>query len=239
MKVYIYTLLTVASVLAQSCENYGTQNGSSCSCPTGFGGPTCSQPACGGDIFQGSQRPLAPPITNSSANLTAAGCSCENGWTGTGCNVCQTASSCQAAFGSSGNAPSDAESASGVDNGLNNTLVCNTAPRVWAASHMSCQVNVCIIALSVLSAKKADRHPLMYRTLLCKRSTRWPRPSTSYVHYSPRLLPSQTRQLSARTVRFMRSSFTPALNSSTVRQTRALRRLEPQETAVQTGTVRT
>ncbi|KAI0781449.1 hypothetical protein BD413DRAFT_30589 [Trametes elegans] len=108
-----------------SCENYGTQNGSSCACPPGFGGPTCSQPACGGTIFQGSSRSLA---SGSPANLTS--CACEDGWTGTGCNVCKTAQACQAGFMSVRGTSGDL---TGSNSGQNNTLVCSTTPRVYAA----------------------------------------------------------------------------------------------------------
>ncbi|KAF8061676.1 hypothetical protein FPV67DRAFT_1509891 [Lyophyllum atratum] len=136
---YLSFLATL--VAAQTCENYGLQNGSSCACPTGFGGPTCSQVACGGNIFQGSQRPLTPSNSNSFANITQAGCACEQGWTGTACNVCQTSSVCQTAFVASGKAPSNSDVISGSQNGQNNTLTCNTSPRVWAGSQMSCRVN--------------------------------------------------------------------------------------------------
>lgn len=140
---WIFSL--AALVTAQTCENYGSQTGSGCSCPPGFGGSTCSQPGCGGDIFQGANRTLAPSSSGSSpfSNLTAAGCTCETGWTGTGCNVCQSASACQNGFSASGNAQSSAASASSASqDGQNNTLTCNTTPQVWAASQMSCEVNV-------------------------------------------------------------------------------------------------
>ena len=62
---------------------------------------------------------------------------------GTGCNVCQTANSCQSAFSASGNVSTDPASVvAGQSVQNNNTLVCNTAARVWAAGQMSCQVNV-------------------------------------------------------------------------------------------------
>ncbi|KAH9935820.1 ABC transporter [Amylocystis lapponica] len=121
-----------------TCENYGVPNGSACDCPTGFGGPSCALPGCGGNIFQGSSRSLAPASSSGSfSNLTA--CSCEDGWVGTGCNVCQTANACQSAFSSTG-------SNQGVDGSLtgsgdqNITLVCSVAPRVYAAGQMSCEV---------------------------------------------------------------------------------------------------
>ncbi|OSX64901.1 hypothetical protein POSPLADRAFT_1064969 [Postia placenta MAD-698-R-SB12] len=122
--------------MVASCDNYGTVNGSSCDCPTGFGGATCSQPGCGGTIFQGSDRSLAP-LFGGYANLT--GCSCEGGWAGTGCNVCQTSVACQSAYTSSGNPPSGLSSA-GLTSGENNTLTCNINPRVYASGQMSCEV---------------------------------------------------------------------------------------------------
>jgi hypothetical protein len=127
-------------VYGQTCENYGTANGNECSCPTGFGGPTCSLPGCHGTIFDGAQRQFAQTTGSAPANLTAAGCGCEGGWGGTGCNVCQTANACQSAYAATvsgtpdiGTVPSDVQ---------NGTMVCNTAPRVWAAGQMSCQVIV-------------------------------------------------------------------------------------------------
>ncbi|KAI0345048.1 hypothetical protein BDW22DRAFT_1353889 [Trametopsis cervina] len=125
--------------MATSCSNYGVVNGSSCACPPGFGGPDCSQPACGGNIFQGSSRSLVPAPTSSNAfaNITAAGCSCENGWTGIGCNVCQTAQVCQAGFAAVSSASS---SSVGLPGTQNDTLTCNTTPRVYAAGQMSCGV---------------------------------------------------------------------------------------------------
>ncbi|KAG2354669.1 hypothetical protein BDR07DRAFT_1428658 [Suillus spraguei] len=124
--------------------NYGEtslSNASSCICPPGFGGATCAQPGCGGTIFDGSSRSLAQPSASSSgfANLTTSDCTCESGWGGVGCNVCTTSSACQVAdVAVNGNATL------GLDGGLvglNDTLVCNTAPTVWAAGELSCQVN--------------------------------------------------------------------------------------------------
>ncbi|KAJ7771519.1 hypothetical protein B0H16DRAFT_1364094 [Mycena metata] len=117
-----------------ACDNYGTQNGSACACPNGFGGFTCATAACGGDIFQGSQRALATQGNNVSS------CACESGWTGTGCNVCQAPNACAAAFSASGKAPSSGQSISSSQTGQNSTLTCNSAARVYASSQMSCQV---------------------------------------------------------------------------------------------------
>ncbi|KAL4065187.1 ABC-2 type transporter-domain-containing protein [Scleroderma yunnanense] len=131
--------ILLVNVAAQSCTNFGVTSSSSCLCPPGFGGSNCSQPACGGTIFDGSSRSLVP-ASGGSPNLTAAGCSCSSGWTGTGCNVCTTPSACQSAFTAvNGNASASAGLAASY--GANNTMVCNTQPVVYAAGEMSCQVN--------------------------------------------------------------------------------------------------
>ncbi|KAJ7603493.1 hypothetical protein FB45DRAFT_960377 [Roridomyces roridus] len=158
-------LLLVTVVNAQaSCDNYGLQNGSSCLCPVGFGGSTCAAPGCGGDIFQ-SNRALAPS-QGPFPNITT--CACESGWGGTGCNVCSSPSACQSAFAASGSAPSTAQSATG----LNNTLICNSAAQVYAASEMSCDVvNPTLQAvfpldthLNIVRTLQPDLSPLPNRT---------------------------------------------------------------------------
>lgn len=145
---------------AQSCENYGTPTGSSCQCPVGFGGASCSQPGCGGTIFQGSNRTVVPAL-GQFANLTAAGCSCSSGWTGTGCNVCQTANACQSGFSS----VASSSSISSIDSGGNQTLVCNIQSRVYASGQMSCLVNVRPNAFSAYSKS------IIHRTQLFKHYT--------------------------------------------------------------------
>ncbi|KAF8191529.1 ABC transporter [Mycena galopus ATCC 62051] len=125
----------LAGLVDAQCANYAPQNGSSCDCPIGFGDTTCATPTCGGDIFQGSHRALAP-----SGNASDSSCSCEAGWGGLGCNVCTTSSACQTAYSASGNAPSTAQSVAGVQSGQNSTLTCSSSPRVFAAGQMSCQV---------------------------------------------------------------------------------------------------
>lgn len=155
-------LLFTVYARTQTCDNYGVQNGTDCACPTGFGGSTCAQPGCGGTIFQGSQRPLAS-LSGSFANLTASNCSCEGGWTGTGCNVCQTASACQSAFAAVSSV--SASTASSVNSQGNDTMVCNREARVWASSQMSCRVEV----RSVLSYSTVMYTDLIYlRILLSK-----------------------------------------------------------------------
>lgn len=135
-------ILSITTATAQSCTNYGTSSGSGCLCPVGFGGSNCSQPACGGTIFDGSSRSLTPASAASGGfpNLTSADCSCSSGWTGLGCNVCTTASACQSAYAAvNGNSTA---AATAQQSGLNDTMVCNTSPMVYAAGELSCQVNV-------------------------------------------------------------------------------------------------
>ncbi|KAJ4475603.1 hypothetical protein J3R30DRAFT_3294740 [Lentinula aciculospora] len=137
---FLVIVLSLSSVHSQNCENFGQLNGTSCDCPTGTGGSTCSELACGGNIFEGSQRPLTSTSSSGGfANLTSSGCSCQSGWTGTACTVCESASACQSAANSLGNSDSSLTGDDG--DGQNNTLVCNTTPKVWASSQMSCSVN--------------------------------------------------------------------------------------------------
>ncbi|EIN07867.1 hypothetical protein PUNSTDRAFT_69957 [Punctularia strigosozonata HHB-11173 SS5] len=143
--VVVQALLAVrANAQSTSCENGGFVNGSSCACPPGFGGTTCADLACGGTIFDGSNRKLiSNPTSSTFANLTASGCACENGWSGTGCNVCRISSACQSGFANSAAGKASATSSSGLSGdpaGQNDTLVCNTDPRVWAAGELSCDV---------------------------------------------------------------------------------------------------
>lgn len=128
-------------VFAQSCQNYGLSQGSSCLCPPGFGGSDCSSPACGGTIFQGSSRKTASAF----GNLTSSGCTCQDGWTGVGCDVCTSSTACQSGYVSQN--PTNSNGVTGSDVGQNSTMVCNTAARVWAAGQMSCSVIVEFIRL--------------------------------------------------------------------------------------------
>lgn len=132
-------LYFIIGVYGQSCKNSGIQNGSSCACPVGFGGSDCSEPACGGDLFS-SNRPLTTSQSNGFPNITASSCSCETDWSGLGCNVCTSSAACQTAFSASGHSSSD--STSGLDTGINSTLVCNRATQVHASGQMSCNVIV-------------------------------------------------------------------------------------------------
>jgi hypothetical protein len=146
---YLPTILfilcfNISTSLAQlNCENYGLTNGSTCACPPGFGGDTCAVPTCGGNVFQGAARPLAP-VTSGSGDISA--CGCETGWGGAGCNICQTPDSCQAAFGT---ATGTTNSIGGSPNTFNPEMKCSTQPRVYASGEMSCQVIVSAAHLSL------------------------------------------------------------------------------------------
>jgi hypothetical protein len=146
-KLVLGLLFSSTAVLAQSCQNYGLLQGSSCLCPPGFGGTDCSSPACGGTLFQGSSRQTTP----SPGNLTSAGCTCQDGWRGVGCNVCASSSACQSGYTSQN--PTNSNGVTGSDLGQNNTLVCNASPRIWAAGEMSCSVVVESTHLRCVSMK--------------------------------------------------------------------------------------
>ncbi|KIO28138.1 hypothetical protein M407DRAFT_22614 [Tulasnella calospora MUT 4182] len=126
--------LLPAVILGQTtCSNYGSANGTQCACPPGFAGSTCAEAACGGTIFQGLSRPLAS-TTNGFSNITT--CPCQDGWGGVGCNTCQTNQACQSGYNSVFGDAASTAAATGVDA----TLQCNTAARVYASGEMSCQV---------------------------------------------------------------------------------------------------
>ncbi|KAF8264261.1 hypothetical protein EI94DRAFT_1593905 [Lactarius quietus] len=137
-------LALAASARAQvACENYGVPiNSSACACPPGFGGPTCSAPACGGNIFQGTQRSLVSGANATSfGNVSSSSCGCSSGWTGTGCNVCQSSTICQSSFIAAGGNSNGSIVSDSNQSDLNNTLTCSTTPQVFAAGEMSCVVN--------------------------------------------------------------------------------------------------
>ncbi|CUA70561.1 putative ATP-dependent permease [Rhizoctonia solani] len=144
-----------ASAAAQTtCDNFGTaKSDGSCECPPGFGGSTCNAPSCGGNLFNGAQRPVSQ--NSSTGGMSFAGCSCQDGWGGAGCNVCRSENICQTAFTAAGGSSSSASSPSPLSANQvgNQTLTCNTLPRVYAAQEMSCAViNPTLQALFPLSA---------------------------------------------------------------------------------------
>jgi len=135
---YVVISLLLSSSAAQStCDNYASQNGSACLCPPGFGGDNCAVPSCGGNIFQGRDRPLA-----SGASGNFSGCECQDGWGGAGCNLCQRSDACQTGYNSAFGTTTTINAS-----GLDGTLQCNSGLRVYAAGQMSCQVIVSITAV--------------------------------------------------------------------------------------------
>ncbi|CAE6528385.1 unnamed protein product [Rhizoctonia solani] len=143
-----------ASAAAQTtCDNFGTaKSDGSCECPPGFGGSTCNAPACGGNLFDGSQRAVSQ--NSSTGGMSFAGCGCQDGWGGAGCNVCRSQSVCQTAFTAAGGSSSGSSLSPLSPNQVGNqTLACNTQPQVYAAQEMSCAViNPTLQALFPLSA---------------------------------------------------------------------------------------
>ncbi|TFK25787.1 ABC transporter [Coprinopsis marcescibilis] len=138
MKALLWISLSLATtIFAQTCENYGIANGDTCSCPTGFGGPSCSEVGCQGNIFEGRKREFTE-TSSGFANLTVSGCGCDDGWGGLGCNVCQTSGACQSGLAANGGVTPTAGTLGDLQN---HTMVCSTGPRVWAAGQMSCDVN--------------------------------------------------------------------------------------------------
>jgi hypothetical protein len=143
-RLFIVCALLISYAGAQTCQNYGVVNGSTCACPVGFGGQDCSEPACGGTLFQGSSRKTAAGSSSASlANTTASGCACQDGWTGQGCNVCQSANACSLGYTSVSG--TNINSVSGQTTGENTTMTCNSGAVVYASGQMSCQVNVSLM----------------------------------------------------------------------------------------------
>ncbi|KAG9125549.1 hypothetical protein FRC07_007159 [Ceratobasidium sp. 392] len=147
MKLFAFGLVVAASAALSAaqttCENFGTVSPSdpnSCICPPAFGGATCNAPACGGNLFQGAQRSVSQNASTGGASVT--GCGCQDGWSGAGCNVCQSQSVCQSAFAAAGGSSGSGSATSPLGAGQvgNQTLTCSTQSRVYAAQEMSCAV---------------------------------------------------------------------------------------------------
>ncbi|KAH7107281.1 hypothetical protein BKA62DRAFT_128070 [Auriculariales sp. MPI-PUGE-AT-0066] len=137
LAVAVALLGAVSKVRAQSCDNGGAANGTSCACPPGFGGSDCALPSCGGNLFQGTQRTYQQP-DNGQQYANISSCACQDGWSGVGCNVCQSQNACVTGYnGVFGQQSSDPSS----NSGLNTTMTCNTTPRVYSAGQLSCNVN--------------------------------------------------------------------------------------------------
>jgi len=99
-------------------------------------------------MFQGSSRRTTP----APGNLTSAGCTCQDGWTGVGCNVCTSHSACQSGYVAVN--PTSSNGVTSPDVGRNDTMVCNPDPRVWAAAQMSCSIIVEFIHVLLISPKR-------------------------------------------------------------------------------------
>ncbi|KAJ3241698.1 hypothetical protein HDU81_011022 [Chytriomyces hyalinus] len=104
----------------KGCFNYGTCGTSSvCNCPSGFGGRDCLQPLCGSAVKDNQVRPILPPGKSS--------CSCDDGFTGPTCGVCQSDSVCPQA------------TSSGISVSVNQ--VCNKSPVAWTKQDAFCSLD--------------------------------------------------------------------------------------------------
>ncbi|KAK4054896.1 hypothetical protein OIV83_000820 [Microbotryomycetes sp. JL201] len=113
------------SAQQQQCSNYGALSGSACDCPSGLGGPDCTQLACGNALINPpSSRPLW-----TGTGTQGCGSQCTAGWTGPTCNVPQNVGACTAALGSSG-----------VTDARFNDIVLNTGAYVFTEGYTSCNV---------------------------------------------------------------------------------------------------
>lgn len=142
--------LLISFTSAQTCNNYGNSTGGSPAClcppgfnPTGVNPQTCDLPVCGGNLY--SPAGAAP---GTYGNISAGSCGCSSGFIGPGCTgeflakirlkaVCTSSSACQSSLQS---LLSSSSSPLANNPGLNTSLVCNTAPTVYAESQMSCNV---------------------------------------------------------------------------------------------------
>ncbi|CAO3564493.1 unnamed protein product [Mortierella alpina] len=108
------------STSPKGCLNYGVCQGNVCKCMPGFGGTDCGLLSCGSPLTDPSQRPTV---------ASGVGCStCDDGFGGLNCNVCQTNAGCQAK-------PPSRFSLLGNEN-----LVCNKKPEVFQNAFMACPV---------------------------------------------------------------------------------------------------
>ncbi|WVQ65812.1 uncharacterized protein L199_003990 [Kwoniella botswanensis] len=128
----------MASAQAQQCSNFGSSLDSTCLCPPGFNVPSsqCDLPVCGGNLYNPAN--AAPGGTGGFGNVSAGGCGCDDGWTGPGCSVCTSSSSCTSSLTRYLNSSNSLSSSS--TSALNNTLTCSTIPVVYSASQLSCSV---------------------------------------------------------------------------------------------------
>ncbi|KAI8599001.1 hypothetical protein EDD21DRAFT_380959 [Dissophora ornata] len=107
-------------VVYQGCLNSGTCENSVCKCMPGFGGNDCSLLACGSPLIDPSQRTT---VTSNSSCPT-----CDAGFGGFNCNVCETDAGCQS------KTPTRTSFLG------NENMVCNKKTEVFYDAFMSCAV---------------------------------------------------------------------------------------------------
>ncbi|KAF8926121.1 hypothetical protein BGZ58_000174, partial [Dissophora ornata] len=108
------------STSPKGCLNSGTCENSVCKCMPGFGGNDCSLLACGSPLIDPSQRTT---VTSNSSCPT-----CDAGFGGFNCNVCETDAGCQS------KTPTRTSFLG------NENMVCNKKTEVFYDAFMSCAV---------------------------------------------------------------------------------------------------
>ncbi|KAG0233627.1 hypothetical protein BGX31_004800, partial [Mortierella sp. GBA43] len=109
------------STSPKGCLNNGVCSGTQCKCTPGFGGNDCGLLSCGSPLIDPSQRPTAPANTKCTT--------CEDGFGGFNCNVCQTNAGCTSK-------PPSRSSFLGTE-----SMECNKKPEVFYNAFMTCAVN--------------------------------------------------------------------------------------------------
>ncbi|KAG0316959.1 hypothetical protein BGZ99_006571 [Dissophora globulifera] len=108
------------SASPKGCLNGGNCENKVCKCAAGFGGGDCSLLACGSPLIDPSLRTTVASGTNCTT--------CDDGFGGFNCNVCETDAGCQSK-------PPSRTSFFG-----NEDMVCNKKPEVFYDAYMSCAV---------------------------------------------------------------------------------------------------
>ncbi|WWC88700.1 uncharacterized protein L201_003613 [Kwoniella dendrophila CBS 6074] len=126
----------LSTTSAQTCSNFGTSSESKCLCPPGFNVPSsdCNLPVCGGNLY--SPGNAAPGGLGGFGNVSD--CGCDQGWTGPGCTVCQSAQACTNTLNKYLNSSTSLSSSTSAS--LNSTLTCSNVPVVYSSSQLSCSV---------------------------------------------------------------------------------------------------
>lgn len=141
-------LAKVYAAARLNCTNGGLLEDASnttCTCPPGFGGTECANATCDTNAFQ-TTFSLAP-----NNNISACSSRCDDGWTGPGCAICTSPTSCNTAFLANGGtypwivsqSTTITASAGGGDvDGNNFTLTCNNRPVFATTGFVKCDLNV-------------------------------------------------------------------------------------------------